>query len=110
MMVTILYLEENIRQQVLAMMFNVSQPTISRATSRILDTLDAILPPPPTPQECDRHRYYVLDGTLVECWGWKTYPKLYSGKHKKTGFNLQILTDQAGEIYYIYHPLPCEYP
>lgn len=106
MMVTMLYLEENIRQQVLAMMFNVSQPTISRAISRILDALDAVLPPPPTPQECDRHRYYVLDGTLVECWGWKTYPKLYSGKHKKTGFNLQILTDQAGEIYYISHPQP----
>ena len=101
-----LYLEENIRQQVLATLFEVSQPTISRAITRILTALDTILPSPPTPKDLDVHRFYVLDGTLVECWGWKNHQKLYSGKHKKTGFNLQILTDQAGEIYYVSNPLP----
>ena len=101
-----LYLEENIRQQVLATLFEVSQPTISRAITCILNVLDTILPSPPTPKDLDVHRFYVLDGTLVECWGWKNHQKLYSGKHKKTGFNLQILTDQAGEIYYISNPLP----
>jgi len=95
--VTMLYLEENIRQQVLATLFEVSQPTISRAITCILNVLDTILPSPPTPKDLDVHRFYVLDGTLVECWGWKNHQKLYSGKHKKTGFNLQILTDQAGK-------------
>ena len=70
--VTMLYLEENIRQQVLATLFEVSQPTISRAITCILNVLDTILPFPPTPKDLDVHRFYVLDGTLVECWGWKT--------------------------------------
>ena len=74
--VTILYLEENIRQQVLATIFKVSQPTISRAITCILNVLDSVLPFPPTPKDLDPHRFYVLDGTLVECWGWKNHQKL----------------------------------
>lgn len=31
---------------------------------------------------------------------------LYSGKHHKAGRNLQVLTDQVGEIFYISEPLP----
>ena len=38
--------------------------------------------------------------------GGKTPETLYSGKHHKAGYNLQILTDQAGEIFYISPPLP----
>ena len=38
--------------------------------------------------------------------GGKTPETLCSGKHHKAGYNLQILTDQAGEIFYISPPLP----
>jgi len=38
--------------------------------------------------------------------GGKTPETLYSGKHHKAGHNLQVLTDQAGEIFYISEPLP----
>ena len=48
----------------------------------------------------------MLDGTLVPCWWWKNARNLYSGKHHRAGHNLQILTDQVGEIFYISPPLP----
>ena len=58
------------------------------------------------PKTLRPQRLYVLDGTLVPCWWWKNARNLYSGKHHKAGHNLQILTDQAGEIFYISPPLP----
>ena len=38
--------------------------------------------------------------------GGRTLETLYSGKHHRAGHNLQVLTDQAGEIFYISEPLP----
>lgn len=109
MTITILYLEETIHQQILATIFEVSQPTISREITRIPNVLDSVLPSPlpspPTPKDLDPHRFYVLDGTLVEYRGGKP-PKLYSSKHKKTGLNLQVVTDQTGGIYYVSNPIP----
>ena len=104
--ITMLYLQENIRQQALANIFGTSQPTISRAINNVLNILDVVLPPPPRPKDLRPQRLYVLDGTLVPCWWWKNARNLYSGKHHKAGHNLQILTDQAGEIFYISPPLP----
>ena len=104
--IAMLYLQENIRQQALASIFGTSQPTISRAINNVLNILDVVLPPPPRPKDLRPQRLYVLDGTLVPCWWWKNARNLYSGKHHKAGHNLQILTDQAGEIFYISEPLP----
>ena len=104
--VTMLYLQENIRQQALASIFGTSQPTISRAINTVLNILDVVLPPPPRPKDLHPRRLYVLDGTLVPCWWWKNARNLYSGKHHRAGHNLQVLTDQAGEIFYISPPLP----
>ena len=104
--VTMLYLQENIRQQALANIFGTSQPTISRTINTVLNILDVVLPPPPRPKDLRPWRLYVLDGTLVPCWWWKNARNLYSGKHHRAGHNLQILTDQAGQIFYISPPLP----
>ena len=49
--VTMLYLQENIRQQALANIFGTSQPTISRAINTVLSILDVVLPPPPRPKD-----------------------------------------------------------
>ena len=104
--VTMLYLQGNLRQQPLAGIFGTSQPTISRAINTVLNILDVVLPPPPRPKDLRPQRLCVLDGTLVPCWWWKNARNLYSGKHHKAGHNLQVLTDQAGEIFYISPPLP----
>ena len=100
------YLQENLRQQTLAGIFGTSQPTISRAINNVLNILDVVLPPPPQPVDLNPNRLYVLDGTLIPCWWWKNARNLYSGKHHRAGHNLQVLTDQAGEIFYISPPLP----
>ena len=104
--VTMLYLQENLRQQTLAGIFSTSQPTISRAINTVLNILNIVLPPPPQPKDLRPQRLYVLDGTLVPCWWWKETRSLYSGKHHKAGYNLQVLADQAGEIFYISPSLP----
>jgi hypothetical protein len=44
----------------------------------------------PTADDLDEDAQYIVDGTLLPCWSWKAYPKLYSGKHKTTGVNLQL--------------------
>lgn len=104
--VTMLYLEENLRQQTLASIFETSQATISRAINSILSVLDVVLPSSPQPEGLNPNRLYVLDGTLIPCWWWKDTKNLYSGKHYKARHNLQILTDQAGEIFYISEAQP----
>ena len=65
---------------------------------------------------CCRHRQgrktYIPNGytysmaRLCHAGGGKTLETLCSGKHHRAGHNLQILTDQAGEIFYISEPLP----
>ena len=104
--VTMLYLQENIRQQALTSIFGTSQPTISRAINNVLNILDVVLPPPPRPKDLRPQWLYVLDGTFVPCWWWKNPRNLYSGKHHRAGHNLQVLVDQAGEIFYISPSLP----
>ena len=35
---------------------------------------------------------------------WADKPELYIGKHKTTGHNLQVITDQSGNIVVIFKP------
>ena len=69
--ITMLYLQENLRQQALAGVFGTSQPTISGAINAVLNILDVVPPSPPQPKDLRPQRLYVLDGTLVPCWWWK---------------------------------------
>ena len=105
--VAMLYLQENIRQQTLAGIFGTSQPIISRAINTVLNILDVVLPPPPRPEELRPQRGYTyLMARSCRVGGGRTLETLCSGKHHRAGHNLQILTDQAGEIFYISPPLP----
>ena len=47
--VTMLYLQENLRQQTLASIFKTSQATISRAINNVLNVLVVVLSSPPQP-------------------------------------------------------------
>ena len=101
--ITMLYLQENIRQQTLASIFGTSQPTISRAINNVLNVLDVVLPPPPRPKDLKsptviRVRRHARTILVVK--------NLYSRKHHRAGHNLQVLTDQAGQIFYISEPSP----
>jgi len=100
--ITMLYLQENIRQQALANIFGTSQPTISRAINNVLNILEVVCPPPPRPKDLKalaaiRVRWHARAMLVVE-----KRQKLYAaGNTTKQGITFKILTDQAGQIFYI---------
>lgn len=55
---TMIYLAENFHQTTLTTIFGVSQPIISRASTRVIAALNMVLPPPPDPHSRDPHWYY----------------------------------------------------
>src|SRR5437660_1778434 len=48
---------------------------------------------------------YILDGTLLACWSWASHPQLYSGKHKRTGMNVQVACTLTGDLAWISDPI-----
>src|SRR5260370_3729019 len=78
-------------QQELAETHKTSQPTISRANSRITSRLAIVLAPfVPTAEDLDPDTQYIYDGTLLPCCSWRGHRELYSGKRKTTGKNFQV--------------------
>jgi hypothetical protein len=100
--VTLTYLRRNRRQVELAEQYDTSQPTISRAISALTTWIDhAFRMFVPVAEELDADEQYIVDGTLAPCWSWADRPELYSGKHKTTGVNLQVVCDLAGNLRYV---------
>ena len=104
---TLIHLRHNIVQAAIGELLGVSQPTISRAVkaltgaiARILEGL--LLTAEEVPQGCD----YVVDGTLFPCWSWRNHRELWSGKHKATGMNVQILVLPDGGLVWASDPYP----
>jgi DDE superfamily endonuclease len=50
-------------------------------------------------------RQYIVDGTLLPCWSWAGHRALYSGKHKTTGLNVQVVGTLDGELMWISDPI-----
>lgn len=48
----------------------------------------------------------VIDGSLLPCWSWADHPELYSGKHKTTGHNCQVVVDLGGRVVHLSDPVP----
>lgn len=49
----------------------------------------------------------VIDGTLVPTWNWRSLGRTnFSGKHKRAGFNHQIICTLDGKLLAITDPLP----
>ena len=89
--IALTYMRRNRVQQELAETYKTSQPTISRANSRITSRLATVLAPfVPTAEDLDPDTQYIYDGTLLPCWSWRGHRELYSGKHKTTGKNVQV--------------------
>ncbi|WP_418950763.1 transposase family protein [Rothia nasimurium] len=91
---TLLYHRHNLTEELLANIFGVSQPTISR-------TINLIEKAPTVPGSL------VIDGTLIPTWNWRSSGKTYfSGKHKKAGFNYQVICTPDGRLLAIADPPP----
>ena len=52
------------------------------------------------------HAFVVIDGTLIAIDRVAKDRPFYSGKHKKHGMNLQVISSPAGEILWVSGPLP----
>ena len=104
--IALTYMRRNRIQQELAETYKTSQPTISRANSRITSRLAAALAPyVPTAEDLDPDTQYIYDGTLLPCWSWRGHRELYSGKHKTTGKNVQVACTLNGELAWISDPV-----
>jgi transposase len=104
--VTLAYLRRNRVQCELAEAFGTSQPTISRAVTALTPLIGAALDEwIPVADEIDPGACFVLDGTLLPCWSWADHPELFSGKHKTTGLNVQVLCDLNGNPVWISDPV-----
>jgi len=62
-----------------------------------------------TPNRWCTHRLtppgYVVDGTLLPCWSWAGQRQLFSGKHRTTGLNVQLVCDLNGRLVWISDPV-----
>ena len=103
----LIYMRHNIPQTVIGEQLDVSQPTVSRAIKVMTEAIilalrDMLLTAEEVPEGCD----YVLDGTLFPCWSWRAHRELWSGKHKTTGMNVQILVLPGGRLVWASDPYP----
>jgi hypothetical protein len=105
--ITLTYLRRNHVQAELAEYYETSQPTISRAIAAITPLIKKVLTGfAPVAEDLDEKTQYLVDGTLLTCWSWRKHPELYSGKHKTTGLNVQVVADLAtGELAWISDPV-----
>jgi hypothetical protein len=100
--VALTYMRRNRVQAELAETYGVSQSTISRAITTITPVLGKVLAEyVPTADDLDPNAQYIIDGTLLPCWSWASHPKLYSGKHKTTGMNVQVACTLTGNLAWI---------
>ena len=106
LVVTLTYMRRNRVQDEIAEDFRVSQPTISRAITAMTPLIEnALAEFVPTAGELNENTQYIIDGTLLPCWSWAAHPELYSGKHKTTGLNVQVVCTITGHLSWISDPI-----
>ncbi|MCY0923993.1 transposase [Streptomyces sp. H27-G5] len=101
-------LRQNPVQEAAAELFGISQATVSRRWTALLPVVEKVLAPHvPDPAEASAGRIVLVDGTLVATWDWASEgATMFSGKHRDTGFNLQIAATLAGDLLAVSTPVP----
>ena len=103
--ISITYTRRNRTQGQLAEDHGVSQVTISRVIARWRPRLGEVLDEfVPTIEDLDPAGQVIVDGTLSPCWDWRDEEGLFSGKHRQTGVNLQVVADLSGRILWVCEP------
>jgi hypothetical protein len=100
-------LRENPTQTVAAAVFGISQSTVSRRFEALREVIAVVLADVvPDPAEAAGANTVLIDGTLARTWDWACRDDLYSGKHRDTGFNLQIAATLDGRLLAVGTPIP----
>jgi transposase len=103
------YARQNIIEEVWAEIFGTSQPTISRVLTDITPLIDKVTaqfrPGAAQARTVASGQTVLVDGFLAPCWSWHGAADLWSGKHKTTGFNSQVISNLAGDMIFVSEPV-----
>lgn len=104
---TLFYFRHNQSQEVTGVVFGVSQPTISRVVNELEEPIAAVLDGEvPELIEVIGGRVVIPDGTLVPTGNRAGRRELYSGKRRRAGAGVQVLSDTEGRLLGVGEPLP----
>lgn len=103
------YMRQHIIQEVLAEIFDISQPTVSRIVTKFTPLIEAATagdrPTAEDAAEATRDAIALVDGTLWPCWSWEGERQLWAGKYKTTGHGSLIITTLTGRITFVSEPV-----
>ena len=104
------YMRQNIIQEVWAEIFDTSQPVISQIITKLTPLIEAAGDKDrPTAEQAmeavAREQTVLVDGFLAPTWSWRDTPELWSGKHKTTGFNGQVIASLRGDLLFVSEPV-----
>jgi hypothetical protein len=108
--VTLLYIRQNLIEEVIADLFGVSQVVISgriaKLTPLIAQATEEFRPDADEAKQVTNGRMVLVDGTLWPCWSWEAAPEMWAGKYKTTGHGSIIISDEFGDIIFVSDPAP----
>jgi DDE superfamily endonuclease len=103
---TVFYYRHNCSQEVTAVVFGVSQPTISRVVNALEEPIAAVLDcEVPELVEVIAGRVVIPDSTLVPTGNRAAHRELYSGKRHRSGAAVQILVGTEGQLFGVGEPV-----
>jgi hypothetical protein len=104
---TLVYVRQNLNQAAIGDLFGVSQPTVSRVYRGILPLIgEALCLHVPDLEEAIRGRLVLVDGTDVPTGNRAGNRDNFSGKRRRSGLNFQVAADTYGVLLGISVPLP----
>lgn len=90
-LIVLVLLRQNLVQRLVAAIFGTSQSTVSRRLTTLRGPIcDALAQVVPDPDQAAGTGTVLIDGTLAPTCDWQHREDLFSGKHMKPGFNLQV--------------------
>lgn len=105
--ITLVYVRQNLNQAAIGDLFGVSQPTVSRIYRGILPLIgEALCLHVPDLEEAIRGRLVLVDGTDVPTGNRAGHKDNFSGKRRRSGLNVQVAADTDGGLLGISSPLP----
>jgi hypothetical protein len=106
-LIVVVLLRTNWTQAQAAAVFDTSQPTVSRRFNDLLGPIEeALQTVVPDPADAVHGDTVLIDGTLAPTSDWQHREDLFSGKHMRPGYNLQIACLPDGELIGVGAPVP----
>lgn len=104
---TLVYVRQNLNQAAVGDLFGWSQPTVSRTLRGVLPLIgEALCLQVPDLAEAIRGRIVLVDGTDVPTGNRAGHEVNYSGKRHRCGLNVQIAAATSGVLLGVSDPLP----